>query len=132
VCRGAVRAAPLIPRADAGRDFSEAVEPSTTLRLARVHGEVTASHSYVLLKDRTLPAERRQRSFMLAAPVTGAAGTPAAGRFLGWMIVLMRGSDLIDETLDAYAGDLVKVTLSDVEPSSVNSATPTPLSPAAS
>ncbi|WP_250005420.1 diguanylate cyclase domain-containing protein [Actinoplanes sp. M2I2] len=102
-----------------GRDLSQAPEPAAALRFARASGEVTASHPYVLLKDRALPNAYRQQSFLLAAPVTGAAGTPADGQFLGWMILSMRGGDFVEETLHAYAGELVKVTLSDLDGPSV-------------
>ncbi|MCY1143034.1 diguanylate cyclase [Actinoplanes sp. Pm04-4] len=98
-----------------GLDVTQAEEPAAALRFARASGEVTASHPYVLLKDRNLPAAQRQQAFLLAAPVTGAVGTPAAGQFLGWVTLSMRGSDFVEETLHAYAGELVKVTLSDLE-----------------
>ncbi|MBU2670344.1 diguanylate cyclase [Actinoplanes bogorensis] len=101
--------------ADAGRDISQAEEPSVALRSARASGEVTASHPYVFLKDRKLPAAQQQRSFVLAAPVVRSHGLRGEGEFLGWMILSMRGSDFVDETLHAYAGELVKVTLSDLE-----------------
>ena len=100
--------------ARAGRDISQAIEPADALRFARASGQVTSSHPYTLLKDRSLPLAQRQQSFLLAAPVTGTAGTPASGQFLGWMILSMRGGDFVDETLQTYAGELVKVTLSDL------------------
>ena len=52
-------------------------EPADALRFARASGEVTASHPYILLKDRNLPLGQRQQSFVLAAPVTG--GLPVVG-----------------------------------------------------
>ncbi|GAB2604805.1 hypothetical protein Aab01nite_78560 [Paractinoplanes abujensis] len=99
---------------DVGRDLSAADEPSGALRSARATGEITASHPYVLLKDRKLPAAEQQRSFLLAAPVTRAAGASGPAAFAGWVVLSMRGRDFVDETLHAYAGELVKVTLSDV------------------
>ncbi|MCO8274144.1 diguanylate cyclase [Actinoplanes sp. TRM 88003] len=98
----------------AGRDITQAIEPADALRFARASGQVTASHPYILLKDRDLPLTHRQQSFVLAAPVTGTPGTPAAGEFLGWMFLSMRGGDFVEETLQTYAGKLVKVTLSDL------------------
>ncbi|WP_250030996.1 sensor domain-containing diguanylate cyclase [Paractinoplanes maris] len=102
-----------------GIDLTQAEEPAAALRFARASGEVTASHPYVLLKDRARPTVHKQQSFLLAAPVTGAAGTPAAGQFQGWVTLSMRGSDFVEETLHAYAGDLLKVTLSDQDASVV-------------
>ena len=116
---------------DAGRDVSPAEEPTAALHYARASGEVTASHPYVLLKDRGLPALQRQMSFVLAAPVTAAAGTPDAGQFMGWMILSMRGADFVQETLQTYAGELVKVTLSDLDGSHATAVAST-RSPAAS
>ncbi|MBL7261094.1 diguanylate cyclase domain-containing protein [Paractinoplanes lichenicola] len=100
---------------DVGRDLSAADEPTAALQAAQASGEITASHPYVLLKDRKLPARQQQRSFLLAAPVNRAAGTAEPAEFLGWVVLSMRGSDFVDETLRAYAGALVKVTLSDLE-----------------
>jgi hypothetical protein len=54
-----------------GRDVSAAPEPTEALRLARETGQVTASRTYVLLKDRGGAADHRQRSFVLTAPVAG-------------------------------------------------------------
>ncbi|MBM2614469.1 sensor domain-containing diguanylate cyclase [Actinoplanes sp. LDG1-06] len=102
---------------DVGRDLSAAEEPSAALLFARASGSITASHPYVLLKDRKLPSGRQQRSFLLAAPVFRAVGVTGAssGEFMGWMVLSMRGHDFVEETLQAYAGELVKVTLSDLD-----------------
>ncbi|GID27520.1 sensor domain-containing diguanylate cyclase [Paractinoplanes brasiliensis] len=104
---------------DVGRDVSAAEEPAAALRLARARGSVAASHPYVLLKDRDLPAAEQQRAFLLAAPVSRQIDRNGATEFLGWITLTTRGSDFIEETLLAYAGELVKVTLSAVDGSSV-------------
>ncbi|MGK5683064.1 diguanylate cyclase domain-containing protein [Actinoplanes sp. URMC 104] len=102
-----------------GRDLSQADEPDAALRSARASGQPTISHPYVLFKDRALPSTLRQQSFLLAAPVVRAAGTAGAGEFLGWMVLSMRGADFVNETLQTYAGALVRVTLSDLQQSAV-------------
>jgi diguanylate cyclase (GGDEF)-like protein len=97
-----------------GRDLSQAPEPAEALRMSRDAGQVMASPSYVLFKDRALSAGQRQLSFLLAAPVTGGVGTPDAGRFRGWVLMGMRGGDFIDETLRSRSRGVVTVTLIDL------------------
>jgi diguanylate cyclase (GGDEF)-like protein len=97
-----------------GRDISQAAEPAEALRMSRASGLVTASLTYVLLKDRQLPAGQQQMSFLLAAPVLGGVGTPDAGRFRGWVFMGMRGRDFIAETLLTRSQGAVSVTLDDV------------------
>jgi diguanylate cyclase (GGDEF)-like protein len=97
-----------------GRDISQAAEPAEALRMSRASGQVTASRTYVLLKDRQLPAAQQQMSFLLAAPVIGGAGTANAGRFRGWVFMGMRGSDFMAETLLARSHDAVIAALDDM------------------
>jgi CHASE1-domain containing sensor protein len=97
-----------------GRDLSQAAEPLEALHLARSSGRVAASRTYVLLKDRELPAVERQLSFMLTAPVYGSVGTPDEGRFRGWMLMGMRGGDFIDEVLETHARDAMRIALYDL------------------
>ncbi|MET0494767.1 MAG: diguanylate cyclase [Actinoplanes sp.] len=103
-----------------GRDLSQAPEAADALRMSRASGQVTASHTYVLLKDRALPGAAQQMSFLLAAPVFGGLGTPDAGSFRGWMVMGMRGRDFIAETLRSQSRGAVDVTLTDL-----SGATPT-------
>jgi diguanylate cyclase (GGDEF)-like protein len=97
-----------------GRDLSEAPEPAEALRMSRDTGQVTASRTYVLLRDRALPSAQRQMSFLLAAGVYGGLGTPDAGRFLGWVLLGMRGGDFINQTLRSRSRGAVTVTLIDL------------------
>ncbi|GIJ49029.1 hypothetical protein Val02_59150 [Virgisporangium aliadipatigenens] len=96
-----------------GKDLTVASEPTEALHAARASGQVTASRTYVLLRDRNLPEERRQLSFVLVAPVYGGDGTPDAGAFRGWIMVGLRGGDFITETLRQAAQRTVAITLSD-------------------
>jgi diguanylate cyclase (GGDEF)-like protein len=113
-----------------GRDVSQAAEPAEALRMSRAGGRVTASPTYVLLKDRQLPTAQQQMSFLLAAPVVGGAGTPDAGGFRGWVFMGMRGSDFITETLSTRAQGAVSTALDDVSDGRprtvVSSSGPTP------
>ena len=97
-----------------GRDLSQTPEPADALRVSRSTGQVTASHTYTLLRDRALPSSQQQMSFLLAAPVYGGLGTPAAGRFQGWMVMNMRGGDFIEEALRSQSRGPVTVTLIDL------------------
>ena len=109
-----------------GRDLSQVAEPLEGLQLSRASGEVAASRSYVLLKDRNLPDAERQLSFSLTMPIYGGIGTPDRGQFRGWVLMSMRGGDFINETLQNEARDAVKVTLADLssgEPITVASTT---------
>jgi diguanylate cyclase (GGDEF)-like protein len=97
-----------------GRDVSQAAEPAEALRMSRASGQVAASRTYVLLKDRQLPAAQQQMSFVLAAPVLGGMGAADAGRFRGWVFMGMRGGDFIAETLLARSQGAVSATLDDM------------------
>lgn len=96
-----------------GRDLTAAAEPTQALILARTTGRVTASGTYILLKDRDLPADEQQMSFVLTAPVYGGQGTPDAGEFRGWILMGLRGGDFITETLRKASQHTAAVTLSD-------------------
>jgi diguanylate cyclase (GGDEF)-like protein len=101
----------------AGRDISQTRQPAEAMRLARATGKVTASHTYVLVKDLVKPAAQRQLSFVLADPIYGGLGTPDAGAFRGWMVMGMRGGDLIDATLNEQSEGAVTATLTDMSTS---------------
>jgi diguanylate cyclase (GGDEF)-like protein len=97
-----------------GRDLSQSPEPADALRISRASGQLTASHPYVLLKDRNMPAAAQQMSFVFSVPVFGGAGTPDPGRFRGWIVMGMRGGDFVEETLRSQSHGAVSVTLTDI------------------
>jgi diguanylate cyclase (GGDEF)-like protein len=96
-----------------GQDLSRIAEPSQALLSSRSSQQVTASATFVLLKDRQLPASRQQLSFVLAAPIHGGAGTPDAGKFRGWLVIGLRGADFIEETMRLASEQIVAVSLLD-------------------
>ncbi|HYN93931.1 MAG TPA: ATP-binding protein [Pilimelia sp.] len=101
-----------------GRDLTESQQSVEAMNLARRTGAPAASHTYVLLRDRTLPAEQRQLSFQLAAPVR----VRAAGRaWDGWLIMAMRGRDFLAQTLRQVALGQVRVLLLDEDRAGVPS-----------
>jgi diguanylate cyclase (GGDEF)-like protein len=99
--------------ADTGRDVSQAPEPTQALVESRDRGRLLASSTYVLLRDRDLPTEEQQQSFVLAAPIIGAPGTAQEARFQGWLIMGLRGRDFMAGTLEQASQDTVAVTLLD-------------------
>jgi signal transduction histidine kinase len=99
--------------ATTGRDVTQAHEPTQALLMARSRGALTASATYVLLQDRSLPVSAQQLSFVLTAPVYGGAGTPDAGRFRAWILMELRGNDFLGETLVQASQRTVAVTLLD-------------------
>jgi signal transduction histidine kinase len=92
-----------------GRDLSTSPEPSQALLLARSTARVTASATY---REVVTPS-RPQLSFVLVTPIYGGIGTSDAGRFRGWVMMGLHGSDFITETMREAAQDAVTVTLVD-------------------
>ncbi|WP_433046986.1 diguanylate cyclase domain-containing protein [Dactylosporangium sp. CS-033363] len=97
-----------------GVDIDQAAEPAEALRIARDSAAFTISRSYVLLRDRGLAAADQQRSVMLAQPVFGyrdGGWDPRA--FRGWVVLAMRGTDFMTDTLRAEARGAVQLTLTE-------------------
>ena len=94
-----------------GSDLSQAAEPTRAMRAAAASDRVTASATYVLLKDRGLQSSEQQLSFVLATPIRGGAGTRDAGRFRGWLLMGIRGRDFLEETMRRASGETVAVSL---------------------
>ncbi|MEV0898482.1 ATP-binding protein [Actinoplanes sp. NPDC049802] len=85
--------------APAGLDMMGAQAPAAALAESRRTGGVAVSDTYQLLADRDLPADQRQLSFVLTAPVH----QQEPRRFLGWIMLGVRGQDFMGATL-ANAG----------------------------
>ncbi|MDI6102534.1 ATP-binding protein [Actinoplanes sp. NEAU-A12] len=82
-----------------GTDLIRAEAPAAAMADSRRSGEVTVSDTYHLIVDQGLPPERRQSSFVLTAPVHQGPDQ----RFLGWIVLGVRGQDFMGATL-AQAG----------------------------
>ncbi|NDI49932.1 PAS domain S-box protein [Goekera deserti] len=95
-----------------GRDVSGVPEPSAALRTARDTGTTVVSDGYVFLRDRALPLEQQQQSFVMVTPVYGPATTARAQEFRGWVLLGMRAADLAQGTLSDAAQGLINVSLS--------------------
>ncbi|WP_426510482.1 ATP-binding protein [Dactylosporangium sp. McL0621] len=83
----------------AGTDLSPVPEPTAALWEARRSGEAAVSDTYVLLRDRGLPADRQQLSFVLAAPAYGDPTPDGRREFKGWVVLGLRGQDFIGGVL---------------------------------
>jgi signal transduction histidine kinase len=79
-----------------GRDVRASPEASAALSYAEQTGQPTVSDTYVLLRDRSLPAARRQHSFVFVAPIWTRAPVP---QFRGWIVLGMRGQDFLSGVL---------------------------------
>jgi signal transduction histidine kinase len=82
--------------AAAGLDLAGAAEPSQALVDSRRMSTPTVSDTYVLLRDRNLPADRQQHSFVFAAPIWPRTADPA---FRGWLVLGLRGQDFLSGVL---------------------------------
>jgi len=92
-----------------GIDVAGSPEATRALVEARRTGQVTVSDTYVLLRDRGLPARQQQLSFVFAAPIyaarspttalDGIGGGTTTPDFQGWMVLGMHGQDFLGDVL---------------------------------
>jgi signal transduction histidine kinase len=80
-----------------GVDVAGSAEASGALAGARSTGQATVSDTYVLLRDRRLPAPQQQLSFVFVAPVKSSA--PARPGFRGWVVMGLHGQDFLGGVL---------------------------------
>jgi signal transduction histidine kinase len=79
-----------------GLDVRGSPEASAALSYAQQIGQPAVSDTYVLLRDRNLPAAQQQHSFVFAAPIWTRAPIP---QFRGWIVLGMRGQDFLSGVL---------------------------------
>jgi signal transduction histidine kinase len=96
-----------------GRDTTASAESTEAMTVARATGRVAASRTYVLLRDRDLPPDQQQLSFVLTAPVYGAGAAADRGTFRGWVLMGLRGGDFLAELLRDITQYEVDVSLLD-------------------
>jgi signal transduction histidine kinase/CHASE1-domain containing sensor protein len=80
----------------AGLDAAGSPEGMAALTESRSTGGTTVSDTYVLIRDRGLPAARQQLSFIFAAPVFTPGGDP---EFRGWVVLGVHGQDFLGAVL---------------------------------
>jgi len=88
-------------------------ELARAMTLARDIGRLVAGRAHVLPADENLPPAHRQLAFELAQPVH----TEAA--FLGWVIISVRGGDLLQQSLRTSGVTGVTASLAEVSPDGV-------------
>jgi signal transduction histidine kinase len=79
-----------------GIDVAGSPEATQALLDSRRTGQPTVSDTYVLLRDRNLPPEQQQRSFVFAAPLWTRAAEPV---FRGWLVLGLRSEDFLGGVL---------------------------------
>ncbi len=97
-----------------GRDLSTASAAVDALTLSRTTRTVAASRPYRLLHDVARPVAQQQPSTLLAAPVY--ATSPQAAdkeQFRGWVVLGLRGSDFLQQSIGVVARGTVAVALRD-------------------
>jgi len=91
-----------------GQDMTASPQAGAALLKSRDTHQVAISSTYRLLRDAGLPADHRQLSFVLVAPVYATSpGAPDAGRFRGWMMMGLRGENFLNETIGRTTGKRV-------------------------
>ena len=88
-----------------GFDLSSVVAPHEALRESQRSGAAAISDAYVLIIDQELPEAERQTSFVVTAPVL------SEGRFVGWVLMGLRGQDFLGGVLERAAEGRVDVDL---------------------
>jgi PAS domain S-box-containing protein len=94
-----------------GIDVVRSAAPTQALDASRRTGRSTVSDPYQLLIDQALPPAQRQMSFSLTAPVYAAPDATGHRAFRGWVLMGIRGWDLIGATLTRASQNLLDVTL---------------------
>ncbi|BEL08743.1 hypothetical protein Q0Z83_069340 [Actinoplanes sichuanensis] len=90
-----------------GLDLMRAEAPAAAMAASRRSGTVAVSDTYQLIVDRTKPPEQRQNSFVLSAPVYQGEQR----RFLGWILLGVRGQDFMGATLARAGQNLLDLAL---------------------
>jgi signal transduction histidine kinase len=80
----------------AGTDVAGSPEAAQALEDARRMSQPTVSEPYVLQRDRNLPREQQQHSFVFVAPIWTRAPEPV---FRGWIVLGMRSQDFLSGVL---------------------------------
>jgi signal transduction histidine kinase/CHASE1-domain containing sensor protein len=90
-----------------GLDLMGSEAASAAMAESRRRGDVAVSDTYQLLVDQALPAGQRQHSFILSTPVYQGVER----RFLGWIVLGVRGQAFIGATLARASQNLLDLSL---------------------
>lgn len=104
------------PRVVPGTDLGRYAVPSAALSQARRSGQVAISDPYVLIRDRSLPAQRRQLSFVLTTALYGPPDADGVRPFRGWLLMGLRSATFLGDSLTRISQGTVDVTLRTADP----------------
>jgi hypothetical protein len=96
-----------------GVDLAQSPQPVEAMTAARQSGALAVSPAYQLLRDSGVAANQRQTSVVLAAPVHTGLNAHRPATFEGWVVMAVRGQDLLSQTLIDRAEGAVQVSLTD-------------------
>ncbi|GAB2575958.1 hypothetical protein Aab01nite_13710 [Paractinoplanes abujensis] len=96
-----------------GTDLAASPEATKAMTLSRQISAMVISPAYQLLSDRSVPAERRQTSIVLAVPVMSGMGSAEPDRFEGWVVMGVRGQNFLSQTLIDRGQGAVQASLTD-------------------
>ncbi len=92
-----------------GVDLSPINAPAEALATAERTGQATMSQAYVLVKDRDLPRDQQQLSFVIAMPVYA----PGDGSLRGWVVLAVHGTDFLRASIAEQTNSAVSVALAE-------------------
>ncbi|XVV14769.1 sensor histidine kinase [Actinoplanes sp. CA-131856] len=92
-------------------DLAASAIPAATFAEARRTGQVTISEPYVLSRDRSLPEDQRQSSFVLTTGLWGPSGADGIKPFRGWLLMGLRSETFLGDSLRLVAQSGIDVTL---------------------
>ncbi|MEU4690169.1 ATP-binding protein [Actinoplanes sp. NPDC023714] len=96
-----------------GGDLTATPAAVAAMRAARQSRELVMSATHHLIKDRALPAEKQQASFVMAAAIHATAPARDAGWFRGWLLLGLRAGDFLRATVEAVATQASAVRMMD-------------------
>ncbi|SHN47641.1 diguanylate cyclase domain-containing protein [Cryptosporangium aurantiacum] len=96
-----------------GIDLTQSPQPAEALLRAWQGHTLAVSTTFQLLRDQRLAEQRRQPSFVFAAPVYAAQGLALPDRFHGWVVMPVRGQDFLSRTLLDRGQGAVQVSVTE-------------------
>ncbi|MEU4240414.1 sensor domain-containing diguanylate cyclase [Actinoplanes sp. NPDC026619] len=91
-----------------GIDLAPSEPVMTAMNLARQSEQLAIGPTYQLIRDRNIAPRLRQNSVAMAVPVRA-----AHDKFIGWLVMGVRGQDFLSQTLLDRGQGAVQVSLAD-------------------
>ncbi|WP_170324091.1 sensor domain-containing diguanylate cyclase [Cryptosporangium phraense] len=96
-----------------GTDVMQSPAVEQTLDRAWIGHKLMVSSAYHLIRDQTLPDRQRQASIAFAEPIYTPQGPALPDRFVGWVVMPVRGQDFLAETLRQRGQGAVQATVAE-------------------